>query len=145
MSNERKQTIRQQIISHLEKDPLTVRDISQAVGIMEKDVYHHLASIEKTIRHRKKSIHVEPYYCLNCGFQFKNRKTFKKPGKCPGCKTGRIASAVFRIVSQGKKYGIIKKQSSSTQTILKERPHGHSKNAANVQDLLQASSYNRPG
>ena len=98
MSNERKQTIRQEIISHLEDGPLTVRDISQSVGIMEKDVFHHLAFLEKTIRHQKKRIHVEPYYCLDCGFQFKNRKTFKKPGKCPRCKDGRIASAVFRIV-----------------------------------------------
>lgn len=100
MSNERKQTIRQEIISHLENGPLTVRDISQSVGIMEKDVYHHLPFIEKTVRHRKKIIHVEPCYCLDCGFQFKNRKTFKKPGKCPACRVGRIAPAVFRIVPQ---------------------------------------------
>jgi predicted Zn-ribbon and HTH transcriptional regulator len=97
MSNERKQTIRQEIISHLKNGHLTVRDISQSVGIMEKDVYHHLAFIEKTVRYQKKRIHVKPYYCLGCGFQFKNRKTFKRPGKCPGCKDGRIASAVFWI------------------------------------------------
>ncbi len=60
MSNERKQTIRQEIISYLENGPLTVRDISQSVGIMEKDVYHHLAFIEKTDRYQKKRIHVEP-------------------------------------------------------------------------------------
>ncbi len=97
MSNERIQTIRQEIISYLENGPLTVRDISQAVGIMEKDVYHHLAFIEKTVKHQKKRINVEPYYCLDCGFQFKNRKTFKKPGKCPGCRDGRIAPVVFGI------------------------------------------------
>ena len=97
MSNERKQTIRQEIISHLENGPLTVRDISQSVGIMEKDVCHHLAFIEKTVKRQKKRINVEPYYCLDCGFQFKNRKTFKKPGKCPKCKDGRIAPAVYWI------------------------------------------------
>lgn len=100
MSSERKQTIRQEIISLLDKGPLTARDISQLVSITEKDVYHHLASIEKTVRHQKNKVHVEPYYCVDCGFQFKNRKTFKKPSKCPGCKDGRIASAVFMIVSQ---------------------------------------------
>ncbi|MBW2655869.1 MAG: ArsR family transcriptional regulator [Deltaproteobacteria bacterium] len=97
MSNERKQTIRHEIISHLEKGPLTVRDISQSVGIMEKDVYHHLSFIEKTVRQQKRRIQMEPYYCLNCGFQFKNRKTFKKPDKCPGCRGGRIAPAVLWI------------------------------------------------
>jgi len=97
MSNERGQTIRQEIISHLENDRLNARDISQLVGIMEKDVYHHLAFIEKTARQQKKRVCVDPYYCLNCGFEFKNRKSFKKPGKCPGCKGGRIAPALFWI------------------------------------------------
>lgn len=97
MSNERKQTIRQDIIRHLEKDRLTVRDISQAVGIMEKDVCHHLLYVEKSVRPQKKRVHADPYYCLGCGFQFKNRKTFKKPGKCPMCRKGRIAPAVYWI------------------------------------------------
>ena len=99
MIDERKQTIRQEILNHLENAPMTVREISQSVGILEKDVYHHLTFIEKSVRHQKKRIHVESCYCMNCGFQFKNRKTFKKPGKCPGCRDGRIAPAVFLIVS----------------------------------------------
>lgn len=101
MTDERKQTIRQAIINHLENGPMTAREISQSVGILEKDVYHHMTFIEKTVMHQKKRIHVEPYYCLTCGFTFKNRKAFKKPGKCPGCRDGRIAPAVFLIVSLG--------------------------------------------
>ena len=97
MGNERTQTIRQEIISCLEHSPLTVRDLSQTVGIMEKDVCHHLEFIEKTVRSQRKKLHVKPYYCRDCGFQFKDRKTFKKPGKCPVCKDGRIGSAVFWI------------------------------------------------
>ena len=100
MSDERKQTIRQEIISCLENGPLTVRDISQSVGIMEKDVYYHLAFIEKTVKRQNKIINMETYYCMDCGFQFKNRKTFKKPGKCPKCKDGRIAPALYWIVCQ---------------------------------------------
>ncbi len=100
MNNERTQTIRQEIIGLLEQGPMTVRDISQAVSIMEKDVIHHLASIEKTVRRHNKRIETKPHYCMDCGFEFKNRKTFKKPGKCPECRDGRIASAVYRIVSK---------------------------------------------
>ena len=100
MIDERKQTIRQEIIDELENSALTVREISQSIGIMEKDVYHHLTFIEKTVKHRKKRIHLEPYYCINCEFQFKNRRTFKRPGSCPECRNGRIAPAVFQIVSQ---------------------------------------------
>ena len=98
MVAERKQTIRQAIIDHLEKYPMTVREISQAVGISEKDVYHHLAFIAKTVRQREKRMDVQPYCCLNCGFQFKHRKAFTKPGRCPECREGRISSAEFRIV-----------------------------------------------
>ena len=97
MTDERKQTLRQEIVSALKNGPMTVRDISQSVGLPEKDVYHHLAFIEKTLKHQKKKIHEQPYYCLKCGFQFKNRKTFKKPGRCPGCRDGRIAPAVLQI------------------------------------------------
>jgi transcriptional regulator len=100
MGNEREITIRQEIISLLEKGPQSARDISQSAHIMEKDVFHHLAYIEKTVRHQKKRIHMEPYHCLNRGFQFKTRKLFKKPSKCPGCKDGRIAPSVFCITSQ---------------------------------------------
>ena len=60
MIDERKQTIRQEIIDELENNALTVRDISQSIGILEKDVYHHLAYIEKTVKHQKKRIH---QYC----------------------------------------------------------------------------------
>jgi predicted Zn-ribbon and HTH transcriptional regulator len=97
MSDERTQTIRQEIISHLERGPMTVRDLSQTVGVMEKDVFHHLEFIEKTIRSRRKRIRMAPYHCLDCGFEFKNRKKFKRPGKCPECRDGRIAPAVFWI------------------------------------------------
>jgi hypothetical protein len=54
MINERKQAIRQEIIDELERIALTVRDISRSIGILEKDVYHHLAFIEKTIKYHKK-------------------------------------------------------------------------------------------
>jgi predicted Zn-ribbon and HTH transcriptional regulator len=101
MIDERKQTIRQEIIDELENNAMTVREISQSIGILEKDVYHHLTFIEKTVKHQKKRIRFEPYYCMNCGFQFTNRKTFKRPGKCPGCRDGRISFAIFSIVSIG--------------------------------------------
>ena len=101
MLDERTQTIRKEIINELENNALTVRDISQLIGIQEKDVYHHLTFIEKTIKHQKKRMHLEPYYCMNCGFQFKNRNTFNRPGKCPGCRNGSISPAIFQIVSLG--------------------------------------------
>ncbi len=52
--NARAQTIRQKIINYLEQGPMTVRDLSQSVGIMEKNVIHHLDFIDKTVRAQKK-------------------------------------------------------------------------------------------
>lgn len=100
MGNDRTQTIRQEIIQYLTASPLTVRDISQMAGIREKDVFHHLASIEKTLKQRQATLKQEPYRCMDCGFRFTKRKTFKKPGKCPTCRDGRIEPALFWIVPE---------------------------------------------
>jgi transcriptional regulator len=91
-------TIREKIIRSLEAEPMTAIDLSKALRISEKEVYSHLPSIEKSIRHQKKQIEVTPCYCLSCGFEFKDRKNFKKPGKCPECRQSRIEPAVFVIV-----------------------------------------------
>ncbi len=96
-----RQTIRQEIMDLLERSPSTLRDISQVIGIMEKDVPHHLEFIDKTLKQRKKRIQVEPYHCLACGFRFSKRQSFKKPGKCPQCKETRVVPAVFWIEPQG--------------------------------------------
>ncbi len=98
MKNENNLTIRQQIIECLIKKPMTPREISQSVSITEKDVYFHLAFIEKTVRRKSKTLKTVSYYCLQCGFEFKKRKTFKKPGKCPGCRHPRIQPALFHII-----------------------------------------------
>ncbi|MEH0018390.1 MAG: ArsR family transcriptional regulator [Desulfobacter sp.] len=101
MARQRTQTLRQEIIRCLEAGEMTVRDISQAVGIMEKDVCHHLGFIEKTVRRQKKKFMMAPCCCLNCGFRFKNRKRFTRPGKCPECRSSRISPAMFRIMPSG--------------------------------------------
>jgi predicted Zn-ribbon and HTH transcriptional regulator len=97
MEAEKKLTIREQIILNLEMQPMTARDLSKALHISEKEVYAHMPYIEKSIRQLKKKIKTIPCSCLKCGFEFRNRKTFKKPGKCPQCRESRIEPAVFEI------------------------------------------------
>lgn len=97
MLKDRKHTIRQEIINLLSEGPSSVRDISQSVSIMEKEVFAHLLSVEKSLKHQSKKLQIKPYRCLNCGFVFKNRKKLKKPGKCPDCRNGRIESAFFWV------------------------------------------------
>jgi transcriptional regulator len=77
---------------------MTARDLSKAMRTSEKDAYSHLPSIKKSITHQGKQIKITPCYCLDCGYEFKDRKSFKKPGKCPECRQSRIEPAVFEIV-----------------------------------------------
>lgn len=90
-------TIRQQLISLLEQGEMTARDLSQALRIQEKEVYDHLTHIRRSVKSRKKKLHVEPFSCRNCDFVFKDRRRMTKPGRCPMCKTGRIEAATYRI------------------------------------------------
>lgn len=90
-------TIRQKMILLLEEGPASPMDISQALGISEKEVPHHLASVEKSLRRQGRRLEITPSRCLKCGFIFSKGNRFKKPGRCPGCREGRIVSALFRI------------------------------------------------
>lgn len=91
------QTIRQKIISLLEQREMTVKELSRQAGVMEKDVGFHLESIEKSLRNQKKKLHVSPCCCLKCEFEFNRKSMFKRPGKCPSCRSERISLALYRI------------------------------------------------
>ena len=92
-----KQTIRQQIIDLLIADELTLRDLSQAVSIPEKEVVGHLGHIERSVRNQGRKLVETPYRCLSCGFVFEERTRFTKPGRCPSCKNSHMQSARYHI------------------------------------------------
>lgn len=92
-----KQTIRQKIIHLLETDTLTVRDLSQAVSIPEKEAMDHLGHIARSVRSQNKKLVETPYKCLSCGFVFDKRTRFTKPGRCPSCKNSHIRTARYHI------------------------------------------------
>jgi predicted Zn-ribbon and HTH transcriptional regulator len=91
------QTIRQQIIDLLSTDELTLRDLSQAVSISEKEVVFHLDHIERSIRNQGKKLVETPYKCLSCGFVFDKRSRFSKPGRCPICRNSHMQRARYHI------------------------------------------------
>ncbi len=92
-----RQTLRQQIMSLLSSDELTVRDLSQAVSITDKEVMNHLGHIGRSVRKQGKRLFETPYKCLSCGFIFEKRTRFTKPGRCPECKNSHIQSACYHI------------------------------------------------
>ena len=91
---------RQQIMDLLSDEELNGLEISQAVGISEKDVGFHLEHIIRSLAKQGRKLIVDPYRCLGCGYSFKDRKRLQRPGRCPSCKGSHIRMATFRITSQ---------------------------------------------
>lgn len=93
---ERRMTIRAEILSLVEGDELSVGDLSKAIGKPEKELYDHLEHLLRT-----KSLDIIPAKCLKCGYLFTKREKVKKPGKCPHCRGTHISQPLF-AASQGK-------------------------------------------
>jgi transcriptional regulator len=91
-------TTRMNILTLLEKRQLTALEISRLIGIKEKEVYQHLPHIEKSVKGKGRRLNMTPYYCISCGFKFKDRKRFYPPGRCPLCREERISDAFFKIM-----------------------------------------------
>lgn len=90
-------TIRKQIIDLLEQSDHDVREISQLLGISEKNVNAHFPHIEKTVSSMGKKLVVIPSSCMACGYRFKDRSRHARPGKCPKCKSERIRKPRFTV------------------------------------------------
>ena len=94
---ERHDTIRREIIAALQDRTLSAKDISAGVHIPEKDVYDHLAHIERSAHHAGHHLAIIPAECLKCGFVFRKRERLKKPGRCPVCKGEKIQEPLFAM------------------------------------------------
>ena len=94
---ERRDTIRQEIISVLTGRSLSAREISAEVGISEKDVVDHLGHIRIAVRKSRERLMIVPAECKKCGFRFKKRERLNKPGKCPICRSQQIQEPRFSI------------------------------------------------
>jgi len=94
------QTIRRQITELLCRDEYSAREISQEVSIREKEVYDHLSHISRSLIPKKRQLLIIPSECLVCGYNFESRKRFRKPGRCPRCKSERIEVPRYRVVGK---------------------------------------------
>lgn len=89
---DRPDTLRREIAAVLSEESLTAREISERVGIQEKEVLEHLEHI-KLARHG--GLAMEPALCMACGFSFRKRERLKGPGRCPVCRSEHIAEPRF--------------------------------------------------
>jgi predicted Zn-ribbon and HTH transcriptional regulator len=90
-------TIRQQIIALLTEAEMDARELSREVGIKEKEVYEHLAHIERSAAARGSKLVIRPSECLGCGYVFKDRRRLTRPGRCPRCRKLHLTNPTYRI------------------------------------------------
>ena len=95
---ERQETVRQKIVSVIESQTLSAKEISSDVMVSEKEVYEHLEHIQKTLNKRERHLTITPAECKKCGFVFRKRDRLKKPGKCPVCRSESISDPLFSIM-----------------------------------------------
>jgi predicted Zn-ribbon and HTH transcriptional regulator len=91
------QTIRHQMIELLNSGEMTAIELSQSLGIPEKEVYEHLPHISRSVNSRGKRLVIHPAVCLKCGYAFKERRRFTPPGRCPRCKESHLQRPTYKI------------------------------------------------
>ncbi len=94
---DRVETVRKEIISVLRGQALSAREISGEIHISEKEALNNLQYIQKTLIKEKIHLKIIPAECRKCGFIFKKRERFKKPGKCPICRGEMIKEPLFSV------------------------------------------------
>ncbi len=90
-------TIRQALFDELLDGIKTVRELSQALRISEKEVITHLTHVKKSAIQKGYSFIMKPSECLNCGFIFEKRDKPKKPSRCPKCKEEHLTNPSFGL------------------------------------------------
>ncbi len=93
-------TIRQQITSLLQDGPMDRRELSQALGIREKEVADHLEHVAKSAGARRLKWVIHSAYCESCDFRFSKRKRLSRPGRCPRCRGERIQGPWFELIDK---------------------------------------------
>jgi predicted Zn-ribbon and HTH transcriptional regulator len=84
------ETIRQRMIALLRSEEMSARELSQAMGVREREVYEHLVHIARSVTAKGEKLIIRPSECLVCGYVFQDRRRFTRPGRCPRCKKSHI-------------------------------------------------------
>ena len=94
---QREGTLRQSMITLLRHNPLSAREISEQVGVTEREVYTHLEHIRQSLHREATTLSVLPAECRGCGFMFTKRDRLKRPGRCPLCRGQSISQPRYLI------------------------------------------------
>ena len=96
----RPKTARQAMTDELLLGMRTIRELSQALGISEREVITHLPHVRQSAKQKGYDFVIEPSKCLKCGFLFEHRERWAKPSRCPECKAEKITIPMFGLTSR---------------------------------------------
>jgi predicted Zn-ribbon and HTH transcriptional regulator len=93
----RSKTARARLRGALSAEPLSARELSQQVGLSEKEVLEHLVHVARSLEAEGNALHILPARCKSCGFAFEADLARARPSRCPKCKAERIEAARFGL------------------------------------------------
>jgi len=94
---QQQQTARERLEQALQQGPATARELSQQVGVSEREIPSHLEHLKKSLRSRKQRLTLTPAACLDCHFTFSKRERLSRPGKCPVCRSTHLSEPLFSL------------------------------------------------
>lgn len=93
-------TPRQRLIELLIGTRLATHQLAQMLGIPERQVEEHLTHVVKTIsRDKTKRFILDPAFCQDCDFVFRDRRRLTRPSRCPHCRSEGITAPRYGIDS----------------------------------------------
>ena len=94
-------TRRQQLRALLLREAFEFGTLREVLGLGVRELEEELRHVERSARGAGERLAVEPARCIACGFAFRGRpaRHLHAPGRCPHCRSERIADPSFRIES----------------------------------------------
>jgi len=91
-------TPRQRIMDLIMGARLSSHQLAQMLGIRERQVEEHLPHVVKTIaRDKTKRFILDPAFCQDCDFVFRDRRRLTTPSRCPHCRSEAIKAPRYGI------------------------------------------------
>ena len=93
------ETLRQRIEGLLRKDEYGFEELRRLLEVPARALEDDLRHVERSLRRSTPRMRIEPARCRDCGFVFRDRASrhLHAPGRCPQCRSERIADPRFSI------------------------------------------------
>lgn len=93
------ETPRQRIEELLRRDEYGFEELRRLLEVPARVLEDDLRHVERSLRRETHRLRIEPARCRDCGFVFRDRASrhLHAPGRCPQCRSERIADPRFSI------------------------------------------------